>query len=37
VSDLMMGMGEKVMIYVGESFIEVEEDYATECKNFIFC
>ena len=32
VSDLMMGEGDNVMLFVGESFIEVSEEYATECK-----
>lgn len=33
VSDLMMGTGDKVMIFVGESFMEVSEEFATDCKN----
>ena len=32
VSDLMMGEGDSIMLFVGESFIEVSEEYATECK-----
>ena len=32
VSDLMMGEGDNVMLFVEESFIEVSEEYATECK-----
>ena len=35
VSDLMMGEGDNVMLFVGESFIEVSEEYATECKSCI--
>ncbi len=35
ISDLMMEMGNKVMIYVGESFLEVTEEFATECKHLI--
>ena len=34
-SDLMMGNGDKVMIFVGESFMEVSEEFATDCKNTI--
>jgi len=31
----MMGTGEKVKIFVGESFIEVSEEFATDCKELI--
>jgi hypothetical protein len=30
----MMGTGDKVKIFVGESFIEVSEEFATDCKSF---
>ena len=30
-SDLMMGTGDNVMIFVGESFMEVSEEFATDC------
>lgn len=44
VSELMLGLGDKVKLFLGEAFIEVSEEYATECKrnldnyliNFIF-
>jgi len=32
VSELMLGMGDKVKLFLGEAFIEVSEEYATECK-----
>lgn len=32
VSELMLGMGDKVKLFLGEAFIEVTEEYATECK-----
>ncbi len=35
-AELMMNTGgDSVMLLIGESFIEVSEDYATECKNFV--
>ena len=39
VSELMLGMGDKVKLFLGEAFIEVSEEYATECKYSVvkFC
>ena len=32
-TELMMSSGDgKTMLFMGESFVEVDEDYATECK-----
>ena len=34
-TELMMGEGGKVMLFIGETFVETSEDQARECKNFI--
>lgn len=31
-AELMMNSGGNVMLFMGESFVETSEDYATECK-----
>lgn len=31
-AELMMSSGGKTMLMIGESFVEVGEDYANECK-----
>ena len=31
-AELMMNSDGKVMLFIGESFLEVDEDYANECK-----
>lgn len=37
ISDLMMSMGGNVKLFVGESFIEVSEEFATECQFSMPC
>jgi prefoldin subunit 4 len=32
-AELVMNSGGSVMLYMGESFIETSEDFATECNN----
>jgi prefoldin subunit 4 len=31
-AEIMMAVGGKVMLFMGESFVETSEDFATECE-----
>jgi len=36
-AEMMMSTDGKFMLLIGESFVEVNEDYANECKHFSKC